>query len=277
MRKALFLLVLILILASAFIPAVSAIPIFYGSFFETQGMWTRLLDANINLFVSGADFQHSPWEAEDVHQLADHGIKINFRTFWWWQFYNGEIAWNTSVVDFYYNASLLKLLEQYIDWEFTYLNPEKIWAVTLSEEEPGHSFLHFDQSIEALQKYNDTYHSETGFWLRRDKLYNEREWAVLNDWQSEKFVWVFNHLYNYIKSKWPHLLVFQFAGLWPGGAPVWVGGIDITDLKADAYMGDGYFYEAYDNPFSLYEPIRQYKSTFPDKEYHFWLGGGSMA
>ena len=273
MRKALFLLVLILILASAFIPAVSAIPIFYGSFFETQGMWTRLLDANINLFVSGADFQHSPWEAEDVHQLADHGIKINFRTFWWWQFYNGEIAWNTSVVDFYYNASLLKLLEQYIDWEFTYLNPEKIWAVTLSEEEPGHSFLHFDQSIEALQKYNDTYHSETGFWLRRDKLYNEREWAVLNDWQSEKFVWVFNHLYDYIKGKWPHLLVFQFAGLWPGGAPVWVGGIDITDLKADAYMGDGYFYEAYDNPFSLYEPIRQYKSTFPDKEYHFWLWG----
>jgi len=255
---------------------VDAIPMFYGGSFGRQGMWTRLLDTNATIFWSQGDFWHYPWEAEDLHQLADHGVKINYRIYWWEKFQNGEIAWNTSVVDFYYNTSLMKLLEQEIDAQLLHLDLNKIWAVTLSEEEPMHAYYPFWR-IEAFKKYNDTYHSETGFWLRwRDSsafYENKTEEIVLNNWLSEKFVGVFNHLYDYIKGKWPHLLVFQFTGLWPGAPPVYVSGIDVNDLKADAYMGDLYFYEVYDNPFWLYEFVRNVKSTFPDKEYHLHLWG----
>jgi len=249
---------------------------FYGGFFGRKGMWPRLLDTNTSIFWSQADFFHRPWEAEYVHQLADHGIKTNYRFGLWHKFQNGEIAWNTSVVDLYYNASLMELMEGEIDWQFSYLNPDKIWAVTLSEEEPMHAYYHF-WSQETFEKYNNSYHSETGFWLRwkSGSAFFETgpEQIVLDDWLSEKFVWVFNHLHDFIKSKWPHLLVFQFVHApWPGATPVWVGGIDVSDLKADAYMSDLYYYEVYDNPFWLYEFVRQAKSTY-DKEYHLHLWG----
>ena len=224
------------------------------------------------MFESGADFFHSPWEAEGVHQLADQGVKINFRIFWWWGFYNGEIAWNTSVVDLYYNASLRGLLEEYFDSTFSYLDLDKIWAVTLGEEELGYAHRYF-WTPDALQRYNETYNSETGFWLRDRYDLNRTEGLVLDEWLSEKTVWVYNHLYDYVKGKWPHLEVFQFIGPWPGAPPVWCGGIDISDLKADAYKRDLYYYEAYDSPFWLYEYIRQTKTPFPEKEYHFWLWG----
>ena len=125
MRKALFLLILSLILSLASFYPVSAIPTFYGSGFGLHGMWTRFLDTNTTILYGGSDFFHYPWEADDIHQLADHDMKINLGIGWWTPFFNGQIAWNTSVVDFYYNASLLRLLEQHIDWEFTYLNPNK--------------------------------------------------------------------------------------------------------------------------------------------------------
>ncbi|MDH5689343.1 MAG: PKD domain-containing protein, partial [Candidatus Bathyarchaeota archaeon] len=246
----------------------SGITMFYGGFFGSHGEWTKLIDTNAVIFWSQGDFQHRPWEVEDIHQLADHGVKINYRVYWWHAFHNGEIAWNTSVVDFYYNATLMKLLEEHIDWQLSQLNTDKIWAVTLSEEEPAGAFFHFSGG--KLQKYNDTYHSETGFWLREEDLYGE---PVLSQWLSEKFVSVYNHLYDYIKSKWPHLLVFQFVHTpWPGATPVWVGGLDVSDLKGDAYMSDLYYYDIYDNPFWLYEFIRQAKCTYPE-EYHIHLWG----
>ena len=139
-----------------------------------------------------------------------------------------------------------------------------------------HAYYHF-MSQEAFEKYNDTYHSEEDFWLRwKDSgVYfgSSSEEPVLSDWLSEKFVWVFNHLHDYIKGKWPHLRVFQFTGPWPAAPPVFVGGINVNDLKADAYMADLYYYSVYDNPFWLYEFVRHHKSTFPDKELHLHLWG----
>jgi len=175
------------------------------------------------------------------------------------------------VVDLYYSASLLRLLEEYIDRQFSYLDPGKIWAVTLSEGEPGYSFRYFN-TLEGWRKYNDTYHSETGFWLREGDL-PAGESLVFNNWISEKWSLVFNHLYDYIKIRWPHILVFQSAEQWPGAPPVWIGGIDVSDVKADAFMGDLYYNEAYDNPFWLYEFVRQHKTSIPNKDYHIWLWG----
>jgi hypothetical protein len=251
--------------------SVKAIPTFYGSSYDTPGKWIRLLNTNASIYVSSADFFHHPWQAGDLPQIADSGLKVNFRIFWWQGFHNGEITRNTSVVDLYYNASLLRLLEEHIDRQFSYLDPEKIWAVTLSEGEPGYSFRYFN-TPEGRRKYNDTYHSETGFWLKAGDLPGG-ESLVFNNWMSEKWSWVFNHLYGYVKIRWPHILVFQSAEQWPGAPPVWIGGIDVSDVKADAFMGDLYYNEAYDNPFWFYEFVRQHKTSIPDKDYHIWLWG----
>jgi len=264
-------LVLILALSLNTLFPVSAIPLFYSGGIEDPDTWTRILDTDTSLFWSQGDFFHSPWEADNLHLLADAGVKVNYRPFWWWKFYNGEIAWNASVVDFYYNETLLGLLEEYIDWEFSHLDPEKVWAVTLSEEEPGYSLLHLD-TPDGRRRHNETYYSETGYWLREEEPLGEEK-LVYDGWVSEKWTWLFNHLYDYVKEKWPHIQVFQFVGPWPAAPPVWTAGIDVTGVKADGYVGDLYYYEAYDNPLWLYEFVRQHKSSTPGREYHLFLWG----
>jgi len=276
LRKRFCVIFLIAAIFSTSLPNVNAIPMFYGGGFGTQGQWRRLLNTSTSIFWSQGDFQHNSWEGEDINQLADQGIRINYRFGLWHKFENGEIAWNKSVVDLYYNSSLMELMKREIDWQLSHLDVEKIWAVTLSEEEPMHAYYHF-MSQKSFELYNDTYHSEKGFWLRwKDTgVYFETssEEPVMADWLSEKFIWVFNQLYDHIKGRWPHLQVFQFTGPWPAAPPVFVGGINVNDLKADAYMADLYYYSVYDNPFWLYEFVRHHKSTFPDKELHIHLWG----
>jgi len=244
---------------------------FYSGGIEDPDTWTRLLDTDTSLFWSQGDFYHSPREADHLHELADTGVKVNYRPFWWWKFYNGEIAWNTSVADFYYNASLLGLLEEYIDRDLSRLDPDKIWAVTLSEEEPGYSLLHLD-TPDGRRRHNESYHSETGNWLREDAPQGDAK-LVYDAWVNEKWTWLFNHLYDHVKERWPHIQVFQFVGPWPAAPPVWTAGIDVTDVKADGYVGDLYYYEAYDNPLWLYEFVRQHKASTPGREYHLFLWG----
>lgn len=272
MRKgSIFLFILFIMLRLNLVNHSQAIPTFYGGSLQ-EDTWSRLLRTGVEMFESSADFQHHPWEPELVHRMADAGVKINFRLFWWWQFYNGEIAWNTSVVDLYYNETRMGLLEEFIDWQLDQLDPDKIWAVTLSEEEPGYALRYFWKPA-SQERYNDTYHEETGLWLKGQYDLNRTEERTLNRWLSEKTVHVFNRLYDQVKGRWPHILVFQFMGLTPGAPPVWGGGLDLTGLKADAFKGDLYYYNVYNNPFWLYEYVRHAKTAFPDKEYHFWIWG----
>ncbi len=266
-----FLLVLIIALVPHQVYITQGVPCFYGGSLQ-EDTWQRLLRTGVGMFESSADFQHNPWESELVHRLADSGARINFRLFWWWQFYNGEVAWNTSVVDLCYNETLMGLLEDFVDGQLDQLDPEKIWAVTLSEEEPGYSLRYFWTSA-TQRRYNDTFQEETGYWLRGQYGLNRTEEKVLYGWLSEKTIWVFNRLYDHVKDRWPHALVFQFMVPSPGAPPVWGGGLDLTGLKADALKADLYYYEVYDNPFWLYEYVRHAKTTFPDKELHFWLWG----
>jgi hypothetical protein len=144
----------------------------------------------------------------------------------------------------------------------------------LSEEEPLHAQEYF-YKVESFRKYNETYNSETGFWLR-ESVYNTMnitEDVVLVNWFNEKLINVFNHIYDYIKGKWPHLIIFQFMGMTPGAPAVFESPVDISNLKADAYMADLYYYDVYDNPFCLYEYVRNYKRAYPDKEFHIHLWG----
>ncbi len=266
-----FLLVLLVVLAPYQVYITQGIPCFYGGSLQ-KGTWSRLLRTGVMMFESSADFQHNPWEPELVHLLADSGVRINFRLFWWWQFYNGEIAWNASVVDLYYNETIMRLLEGFVDGQLDQLDPEKIWAVTLSEEEPGYSLRYF-WTPATQRRYNITFHEETGYWLRGQYGLNRTEERVLYRWLSEKTVLVFNRLYDHVKGRWPDALVFQFMVPSPGAPPVWGGGLDLTGLKADALKADLYYYDVYDNPFWLFEYIRHTKTTFPNKELHFWLWG----
>ena len=265
--------VLLIILITP-ISQVSAIPTFYGGYVNIEGLWMRLLNTNTSIFWSQGDFFHYPHEGEALDLLADNGIKVNFRLAWWHKFKNGEIAWNSSVVDFCYNETLLGMLNDYIDNEFTYFDPEKLWAVTISEEEPMHA-QEFFFTLEAFKKYNETYHSETGFWLRESLhgTMNITEEVAFYNWFNEKVIDFFNYIYDYIKGKWPHLLIFQFMGMIPGAPPVYGASTHIVDLKADAYMADLYYYDVYDNPFWLYEFVRNFKRAFPNKEFHIHLWG----
>ncbi len=249
-----------------------AVQTFYGGALDNNATWRRLLFLNTTIFVSSGDFQHYPWEGDNLMGLADEGVLINFRIDWWARFANGERAWNTSVVDFYYNESRLGLLEDEIDWGLSYLDLDKVWAITLSEEGPGASYWHF-RKLDQLRKYNATYHDETEFWLKNRSSMNKTENMILDQWLNQKNNWFFNHLYDYIKAKNPDIQVFQFIFLYPGPVPVWGGGGDLSGLKADGNLGDQYFYEVYQNPFWLYEYIRQYKTSYPDTPYHIYLWG----
>jgi len=271
LRRGCAFLALTLILASL-APHGYSVTTFYGGAVDRPDYWRRLLDTDTAYFWSQGDFFHYPWEGENLMALEAEGMKINYRLYWWHSFFNGEIAWNTSVVDLYYNATLMRLLEEHIDTQLSHLDMGRVWAVTLSEEEPQGSFAHF-WSPRSLERYNETFHRETGYWLRAGYTMNESEAVMVNRWLGEKTLSVFNHIHDYVKTRWPHVVVFQFMGLAPGAPAVYGGGLDLTDLKADAIMADLYYYDVYLNPFWLYEYVRHAKTTFMDKEYHIWLWG----
>lgn len=223
-------------------------------------------------------------DVKNLHQLADHGIKIMYVLQWWQE---PGIAYHNAL-DIFYNDSFRADVERVIDYNFegippdfyhgehawSGLNPEKIWAVILSDEEPTWSYhwSDFYSISDDLAKYSDIYYTETGFQLKSIPDMNETEQVVLNEWLNGKTVWVFNHLYDYVKSKWPHLLVFQFMAM----APLWYPN-DICapyELKADGYIMDYYFIEeGEDIPWGLYETIRRYKATIPDKKLRIDLWG----
>ena len=190
-----------------------------------------------------------------------------------------------NALDIFYNVTFREQVDKIInfdiigEWPDFYppdrvwrgLDPEKLWAVTLGDEEPAcYRESDFYSSLSAdISRYSENYYAETGFQLKPLDVANETEAMVFWEWFMEKNVWAYSHFYNYIKSKWPHLLVFQYTFM----APVW--GIPelvpTYDLKADAYIMDCYY--AHENPWLLYETIRRYKSTFPDKEFHIILWG----
>ncbi|UCE09302.1 MAG: hypothetical protein JSW61_10020 [Candidatus Thorarchaeota archaeon] len=272
MKKRLTYFLSLLLLAATPVSQVGAIPTGFGGALEMENALIRILPTNPTYFAAAPDFFHYPWEAEVIRDLAESGVRVNMKLDWWAPFFNGEIAWNTTAIDFCYNLTLLELLDDEIDWYLSFVEPEWIWALTLSSEEPAGSLAFFSKQ-DKYEKLNTTYNSETGFWLRWETPINKTEEFVLWEWQREKTIWLFNHIYDYLKAKWPDVLVFQAFFMHPGAPPVWTGGMDISQLKADAYIDNLFYYMAYDNPFWMYEWIRAYKTAFPEKDYHFTTWG----
>ena len=268
MKKKLGLMAILVCLFSAPFGAVSALPSFYCG--PPPSVATSGIPRDVSIWWPMGPHMTEE-EAEWLHQLADQGIKINYRLYWWEE---PGIAYHNAL-DIFYNESFRADVEQVIDYNFDMLDPEKVWAVTLSDEEPSWSFHDwwgtgsFPWVINKdVAKYSDIYSAETGFQLKSFNDMNGTEGVVFIEWVNEKTVWVFNHLYDYVKSKWPHLLVFQFMFMAPFlpyelCAPY--------ELKADGYFVD--FFTCGFNPWGLYETIRRYKTTLPDKEFHIVLWG----
>ena len=212
-------------------------------------------------------------EAESIHELANQGVKINYRL-WWWE--EPGIT-HHNALDIFYNETFRQQVEGVIDYNFDLLNPEKLWAVTLSDEEPGWSYHDwYDMGTlpyvitPDVAIYGDVYNAETGLQLKTYNDMNDTEQVIFWEWINEKTVWVFNHLYDYVKSKWPHLQVFQFMAMAPFAYGSPGAACEPYELKADG------FYLAYFPPSSLeglYDTIRRYKTVFPNKEFHIALWG----
>jgi WD40 repeat protein len=240
---------------------VNAIPMGYGG--PTTAPSLSLLSSNITFFSGGPD----PRVAEEVataYQLADSGIKL--RTYLVWS----DSLFNQTALDVFYNESCRKVVEEYIDQYFDEIDPEKIWAVIIGHEEPSASFEWAGGSPSAassvVKRYSDVYLEETGFQLKSEM--NETEWIVFHEWINEKAVWAINYVYDYVKSRWPHLQLFQFVGM-AGAAWLAYDIIAPYELKADGFVMDWYSQESW----LLYDCVRRYKATLPDKEFHMVLWG----
>jgi len=237
-----------------------------GHFAWPGAQWYVFLSVPVTDITTGVVYRE---DVRALHQLAEHGFRIGVGANIWDRFPE------YTILDFYYNSSRLRELERAIDQVFKTdpgqgpgVNPERVWSLTLGGEEP---FWHpgFPSDNPMYAPFNETYHSETGFWFKPYDKMNWTEWRVAVDWATEKHVWVFNHLYDYVKTKWPHLVVFQ--SFFP---PVYDGlGAAPFELKADAFSIDGYLAGNRDNPWMLYWTQRWYTTFAPDKEFHMVLWG----
>jgi len=240
---------------------IEAIPMGYGG--PTSESSLSLLTSNITFLSGGPD----PTVAEDVaiaYHLTDNGIKLITYLVW------ADALVNQTALDVYYDESCRKVIEEYIDQYFNELDPEKIWAVIIGHEEPSATFGSAggtpSPSSIVVKRYSDDFLEETGFQLKSEL--HDTEWILFHEWINEKTVWAINYVYDYVKSKWPHLQLFQFVGM--AGA-AWLS-YDILapyELKADGFIMNWYSHESW----KLYDRIRRYKTTLPDHAFFMTLWG----
>jgi len=141
----------------------------------------------------------------------------------------------------------------------------------LSEEEPANAYrwaLDADPLPQDIAKYGDTYYEETGFELKPTSQMNGTEHEVFFEWLNSKNVWAFNYIYDYVKSKWPHLVIFQSVS----ARPMDWAYCEPYELKADGFMTGSYS----ENPWHIYHVVRHYKTMFPDKPVHVTLFGNQV-
>ena len=238
----------------------------------SEDKWKSLVN-NCNVFwAMGAEddfFDTEKKVAERVHWLADQGIKINYRLWWWNLFAPPEEQHNA--LDIYYDESYRQEVQRIIDNHFKNINPENLWALTLSEEEPANAYhwaLDADPLPQDIAKYGDTYYEETGFELKPTNQMNGTEPEVFFEWLNSKNVWVFNYIYDYVKSKWPHLIIFQSVS----ARPMDWAYCEPYELNADGFMTGMYS----ENPWDIYHIVRHYKTMFLDKPVHVTLLGSQV-
>ena len=231
--------------------------------------WTRVLGWNVSRL--GVELV----TREDIiaiSEMAKHGFDIDTGVFWCWELPN------KSIFDLFYNSTCIRKVERMIDRVFEHdpgedpgLSPDRVSWFKISSEEPFWA-LHWTENFpwvinDVVAVYNETYKTETGFWLKPFNSMNNTEKVVLHEWSNEKFKWVWDHLYDYLKSKWPNIDVcVEFWApktLVPGAVP-WI-------YKSDCLAGYGYLTRDDGNAWYIYEGNRWYKSFAPEKKLQMVL------
>ncbi len=220
------------------------------------------------------------YEVENLTRLArEEGIKL-VKTILWWE--SGKTA-----LDMFYNETYRKEVEDEVAFNVDGVKPahhgpgdqeawmgfnaDDLWAVILDDEGPScyQGLDYYSNLSDEFTRYSAEFLAETGYELKPLEQGNATERAVFSEWVIEKTVWAYNHLYDYFKSRWPRLRVLQYTMM----EPIW-GTPEFAppyELEADGYVMDVYY--ARENPLLLYESIRRFKATFPDKDFYLILWG----
>ena len=124
----------------------------------------------------------------------------------------------TNPLDMYYNETIRGFAKESINFSLYGILPSyeggpqqiaspidhnDIWAIGLGDEEPAwvrYSDVYATVSPE-IAKYNDTYNSDTGYYLKPVYWMNVTEAWTFSEWLNERSVWVYNYMYDYVKSQ----------------------------------------------------------------------------
>ncbi len=207
-------------------------------------------------------------EPEALEWLADNGVDILYQI--WFRHEN-----NYNILDIFYNyESCRDTVEASIDFHFDSLDPNKIWAVRLGDEEPAGGGYRWglieDPLPEGIAKYGSIYYEDTGDSLKPLQFMNHSEHQRFFEWANERDTWVLNWIYGNVKEKWPHLEVFQNVFARP---------LDWAYAEPYLLNADGFMYDHYtthiDGFWDVYNTVRYYKTVFPDTPFHMLLWGMS--
>ena len=207
----------------------------------------------------------SSGDAVMAQALAEAGVKVIQIIHWW-----GENI--TNPIDIFYNSTVQSYLRHEIDFNMFAFNPDHFWGIVIGDEEPGwRRYTDIGDTLSPeIAIYNDTYHSETGYWLKPYSQLNLTETFVFTEWLNEKSVWAYNFIHDYVKSKAPNVNVIQYMIM----PPNWGIGEETCaayELKGEVNAMDCFY--AFDNPWLLYESIRRYKASMPNKQLQFDIWG----
>lgn len=237
-----------------------------------------ILNSNFTIWTFGGHAGEG--DVQNIHALAQAGIKFMHIEGWWSEFVSNplEVYYNETIRTWAkesINFSLYGILPSYEGGPqqvASPIDPNDIWGITLGDEEPGWiGYSDFHETVSPkIAKYNETYHSETGYYLKPLYDMNNTERFVFTEWLCIKSNWVYNYMHDYVKSQVPHAMVFQYTMM----VPVWGKSEEICaayELKANGHAMDCYY--ALQFPWLLYETVRRYKTSMPDKEFHFDIWG----
>lgn len=237
-----------------------------------------ILNSNFTIWTFGGHAAES--DVQNIHELAGAGLKVVHIEGWWSEFVSNPL-------DFYYNETIRSWAKESINYSLygilpsyeggplqvaSPINPDDIWGITLGDEEPAWTrYSDFHESVSpSIAKYNETYQTETGYYMRPLYEMNGTERFAFIEWLRDKSNWVYDYMYDYVKSQVPHAVVFQFMIMPPAwGLPEET--CAAYEIKADGHAMDCYY--AVQFPWLLYETVRRYKTSMPEKEFHFDIWG----
>ena len=155
-----------------------------------------LLNSNFTIITLNG---HGGWgDLEAIHSINEAGKKFMHIEGWW----NATI---NNPLDIYYNETFRKIAMGHINFsrglpignkesppDIALIDAEYIWGITLGDEEPAwRRYCEVSSSLSPeIVKYNETYRTEKGYFIKKRYEMNRYEYWVLSEWVNEKRVWV---------------------------------------------------------------------------------------